>query len=206
MRIKDKVISIVAEQLGLKPDEISLGSTASDLGADRLDEIEIVMELEEQFDIEIEDHEAEKFTDVQSIITFILHQVINEPDDATEELKELRGQIKKVHEGKEPFVIPAPEPYIPPTELSLLARIIVSQTETYYGHGTLSVIYKLSLEEITGLVKELADHYSKINSSCDAEAHIYSDGSGSIYIHDYWSEGEHPVGHRDMLLFSWGEV
>ena len=64
--IEDRVKKIVAEQLGVKEDEVSKESSfVDDLGADSLDTVELVMALEEEFDTEIPDEEAEQITTVQ---------------------------------------------------------------------------------------------------------------------------------------------
>ena len=74
--IEDRVKKIVAEQLGVKEDEVSNESSfVDDLGADSLDTVELVMALEEEFDTEIPDEEAEKITTVKEAIDYILaHQ------------------------------------------------------------------------------------------------------------------------------------
>jgi len=59
--IEDRVKKIVIEQLGVKEDEVKNdASFVDDLGADSLDTVELVMALEEEFDVEIKDEEAEK--------------------------------------------------------------------------------------------------------------------------------------------------
>ena len=70
--IEEQVKSIVAEQLGVKEDEVTKdASFVDDLGADSLDTVELVMALEEEFETEIPDEEAEKITTVQQAIDFI---------------------------------------------------------------------------------------------------------------------------------------
>lgn len=70
--IQDKVIDIVVEQLGLERDKVKAESKfVEDLGADSLDTVELVMALEEEFDIEIPDDEAEKITTLQEAINFV---------------------------------------------------------------------------------------------------------------------------------------
>ena len=72
MSIEEKVKKIVAEQLGSGEDEISNESSfIDDLGADSLDTVELVMALEEEFDIEISDDDAEKIATVQAAIDFV---------------------------------------------------------------------------------------------------------------------------------------
>jgi acyl carrier protein len=70
--IEDRVRKIVAEQLGVKEEEVkSEASFVDDLGADSLDTVELVMALEEEFETEIPDEEAEKITTVQLAIDYI---------------------------------------------------------------------------------------------------------------------------------------
>jgi acyl carrier protein len=70
--IEEQVKKIVAEQLGVKEEEIKLESSfVDDLGADSLDTVELVMALEEEFECEIPDEEAEKITTVQQAIDHI---------------------------------------------------------------------------------------------------------------------------------------
>ncbi len=70
--IEAQVKSIVAEQLGVKADEVTNdASFVDDLGADSLDTVELVMALEEEFETEIPDEDAEKITTVQHAIDFV---------------------------------------------------------------------------------------------------------------------------------------
>ena len=70
--IQGRVKKIVAEQLGVKEDEVlNAASFVEDLGADSLDTVELVMALEEEFETEIPDEEAEKITTVQLAIDYI---------------------------------------------------------------------------------------------------------------------------------------
>ncbi len=75
--IEERVKKIVAEQLGVKEDEVkNTSSFVEDLGADSLDTVELVMALEEEFETEIPDEEAEKITTVQAAIDYVnAHQV-----------------------------------------------------------------------------------------------------------------------------------
>ena len=67
-----QVKRIVAEQLGVKEDEVTNGASfVDDLGADSLDTVELVMALEEEFETEIPDEDAEKITTVQLAIDFV---------------------------------------------------------------------------------------------------------------------------------------
>jgi acyl carrier protein len=70
--VEERVTKIVAEQLGVAEGEISASSSfVDDLGADSLDTVELVMALEEEFDTEIPDEEAEKITTVQQAIDYV---------------------------------------------------------------------------------------------------------------------------------------
>ncbi len=70
--IEERVKKIVAEQLGVKIEEVTTeASFVEDLGADSLDTVELVMALEEEFETEIPDEEAEKITKVQEAIDYI---------------------------------------------------------------------------------------------------------------------------------------
>ena len=72
MSIEERVKKIVSDQLGKSLDEIQSDSSfVDDLGADSLDTVELVMALEEEFDTEIPDEEAEKITTVQQAIDFV---------------------------------------------------------------------------------------------------------------------------------------
>lgn len=70
--VEERVKQIVVEQLGVKEEEVSGESSfVDDLGADSLDTVELVMALEEEFNIEIPDEEAEKITTVQQAMNYI---------------------------------------------------------------------------------------------------------------------------------------
>jgi len=70
--IQERVKKIVVEQLGVKEEEVTTeASFVDDLGADSLDTVELVMALEEEFECEIPDEDAEKITTVQQAIDFI---------------------------------------------------------------------------------------------------------------------------------------
>ncbi len=70
--LEQRVKKIVAEQLGVNESEIKTESSfVDDLGADSLDTVELVMALEEEFECEIPDEEAEKITTVQQAIDYV---------------------------------------------------------------------------------------------------------------------------------------
>lgn len=69
--IEERVKKIVAEQLGVKEEVTNEASFIDDLGADSLDTVELVMALEEEFDCEIPDEQAEGITTVQQAIDYV---------------------------------------------------------------------------------------------------------------------------------------
>tara|TARA_B100000586_G_scaffold60521_1_gene41756 strand:+ start:724 stop:960 length:237 start_codon:yes stop_codon:yes gene_type:complete len=70
--IEERVKSIIVKQLGVKEEDVKNESKfIEDLGADSLDTVELVMGLEEEFDTEIPDEEAEKITSVQEAIDYV---------------------------------------------------------------------------------------------------------------------------------------
>ncbi len=70
--VADRIKKIVAEQLGVDEDQVTVeASFMDDLGADSLDTVELVMALEEEFDVEISDEDAEKIQTVQNAIDYI---------------------------------------------------------------------------------------------------------------------------------------
>lgn len=70
--IEERVKKIIIEQLGVKEEEVKLeASFENDLGADSLDTVELVMALEEEFETEIPDEEAEKIRTVQAAIDYV---------------------------------------------------------------------------------------------------------------------------------------
>lgn len=70
--IFEKVRDIIADQLGLEKDEVTMESSfIDDLGADSLDIVELIMALEEEFDTEIPDEDAEKISSVSDVVEYI---------------------------------------------------------------------------------------------------------------------------------------
>ena len=70
--VAERIKAIVAEQVGVDEDQVTTeASFMDDLGADSLDTVELVMALEEEFDIEISDEGAEKIQTVQNAIDYI---------------------------------------------------------------------------------------------------------------------------------------
>ncbi|RKX28352.1 MAG: acyl carrier protein [Candidatus Zixiibacteriota bacterium] len=72
MSVENDVKEIIIEQLGVEADQVTPGAKfVDDLGADSLDTVELVMALEEKFEIEIPDDEAEKIASVGDAINYI---------------------------------------------------------------------------------------------------------------------------------------
>ena len=70
--IEERVKDIIVDQLGVSADQVtSEAKFVEDLGADSLDNVELVMALEEEFDVEVPDDEAEKLQAVKDVVTFI---------------------------------------------------------------------------------------------------------------------------------------
>lgn len=70
--IESKVIEIIANQLSIREDDIKADSRfIDDLGADSLDIVELIMEMEEEFDIEIPDEDVEKMVVVKDVTDYI---------------------------------------------------------------------------------------------------------------------------------------
>lgn len=73
--IKEKVIDIVSEQMGIERSQITAESSfVNDLGADSLDTVELVMEFEDAFNIQVPDEDAEKIQTVGEAVTYIKGQ------------------------------------------------------------------------------------------------------------------------------------
>ena len=72
MAVEEKVKKVVAEKLSVEPEEVvPEASFVDDLGADSLDLVELIMAMEEAFDIEISDEEAEKLQTVKDAVNYI---------------------------------------------------------------------------------------------------------------------------------------
>ena len=77
--IEAKVKKIVVEQLGVKEDEVTTdASFVDDLGADSLDTVELVMALEEEFETEIPDEDAEKIITIKDAVNYIVTRMEKE--------------------------------------------------------------------------------------------------------------------------------
>ncbi|MBS4020905.1 MAG: acyl carrier protein [Dethiobacter sp.] len=71
MDILSKVKGLISEQLGVDVEELTLESSFEDLDADSLDIVELVMSLEEEFNLEISDEEVEKIKTVGDVVRYI---------------------------------------------------------------------------------------------------------------------------------------
>lgn len=74
--MKDRIVQIIAKQLGIEEEGVTAeANVVDDLGADSLDVVELVMALEDEFDLEIPDQEAEKIVNVQNIFDYMENAV-----------------------------------------------------------------------------------------------------------------------------------
>ncbi len=72
MPVEEKVKNIIVEKLSVEPDEVVMAASfVDDLGADSLDLVELIMAMEEAFDMEISDDQAEKLQTVQDVMDYI---------------------------------------------------------------------------------------------------------------------------------------
>jgi acyl carrier protein len=79
--VEERVIDIVAEQLGVSKDQINRDTDiANDLGADSLDIVELVMEFEDEFEINIPEEAAENITTIGQVIDHIKEEIESESD------------------------------------------------------------------------------------------------------------------------------
>ena len=70
--IQEKVVKIIVDKLGVKETEVTPEATfTGDLGADSLDTVELVMEFEKEFGVQVEDEAAEKFQTVGDVVAYI---------------------------------------------------------------------------------------------------------------------------------------
>jgi acyl carrier protein len=70
--VKEKVVSIIVERLGVNPEDVvETASFTNDLGADSLDTVELIMEFEKNFNVQIPDDQAEKISTVGDVLKYI---------------------------------------------------------------------------------------------------------------------------------------
>lgn len=75
MDVFNKVAAIVAEQLSIEPEDITMETGFEDLNADSLDVVEVIMALEAEFDIEIPDEEAERIKNIGTVVEYIQNNI-----------------------------------------------------------------------------------------------------------------------------------
>jgi len=73
--IFDKLKEIIKDELGFETDDLTLESTLVDMGADSLDAVELIMAIEEEYDIEIAEEDAQQFTSLGNIVSYIESKV-----------------------------------------------------------------------------------------------------------------------------------
>lgn len=71
MDILQKIKEIISEQTGIEKDKLSESTTIEDVIADSLDTVEMLMSVEESFDMDIPDSDAEKFTNIGDLVSYI---------------------------------------------------------------------------------------------------------------------------------------
>ena len=69
--IFNKIKDIIKDELGFETDDLTLESTLQDMGADSLDAVELIMAIEEVYDIEIAEEDAQQFTSLGNIVAYI---------------------------------------------------------------------------------------------------------------------------------------
>ena len=79
-QLVDSVRALLAEHLTIEPAKVTESTTLDDLGADSLDRVEIIMKLEDTFDIEISDDDAETLTSVDQIVSYIERKQNKQPN------------------------------------------------------------------------------------------------------------------------------
>jgi len=72
LRVFDRIVEMIVEKLGVEPEEVTPeASFIDDLGADSLDIVELIMDIEDEFELEIPDEDAEKISTVQEAVSYI---------------------------------------------------------------------------------------------------------------------------------------
>lgn len=89
----------------------------------------------------------------------------------------------------------------------LLKLVLLKPTNVYNGHWQTAVNTNIPLESIPDLVDLFQEQLEETNPDYTGfvVGVVHTDGSGEIRATDYWEEGVHVLGHRDKMLFSWGE-
>lgn len=97
IEIHKRVVRILSEQLGVRENEVLLHVTSDDLGGDSLDNVEITMALEEEWEAEFPDEVFENVSNVRDVIEMILRETVcnaEKAKKAADELKDPKGTIK----------------------------------------------------------------------------------------------------------------
>lgn len=113
IEIHKRVVRILSEQLGVRETEVLLNCTSDDLGGDSLDNVEISMALEEEWETEFSDEVFENVSNVRDVIEMILTQTVcnaEKAKKAADELKDPKGTIKKKPDNEFKVVQHAPPP------------------------------------------------------------------------------------------------
>lgn len=87
MDIEARIIKIVTEQLGMRRGDVTADSTREVLGMDSLDDIEVLMAIEEEFDLEISDADAEKLRTIKDAVLYVANNTSHEEEAPAEQLK-----------------------------------------------------------------------------------------------------------------------
>ena len=75
MEVFDKVKSIIVDQLGRKPGDVTMNTTFEDMDVDSLDVVELIMAIEDEFDITIDDEDANRFQTMNDLVEYIKGKV-----------------------------------------------------------------------------------------------------------------------------------
>ncbi len=75
MEVFDKVKSIIVDQLGRKPEDVTMNTTFEDMDVDSLDVVELIMAIEDEFDITIDDEDANRFQTMNDLVEYIKGKV-----------------------------------------------------------------------------------------------------------------------------------
>lgn len=75
MEVFDKVKSIIVDQLGRKPEDVTMNTSFEDMDVDSLDVVELIMAIEDEFDITIDDEDANRFQTMNDLVEYIKGKV-----------------------------------------------------------------------------------------------------------------------------------
>lgn len=204
MNVQEKVISILEEQLDLPKGEVLLTSTKESLCKDSLDEIEIIISLEDEFDIEISNYQASKFKSVQDIVDFIhAKQVYNRMSNKA--YKEAKEVFEEDFKGKTLQEL-AGQPYQLSTG-EIIEVVIPSIIKCEKITGTLDLGDEWK-EDLYNPVKDIS--YEKyLRCTHKLPAKIFNSDQGCLWMYKsscgkyyYWSE----YNSKNKVIYRRGEV